>query len=106
MVFIKHVVLFIKNNIVQLRRKWLSLPLVLLFPIIMIGLIVTIVITLLISPTDKPIQLGVVDVDQAEETTDIVNMITESSDIREYIINNRLSKAEEKKKIKKNEIRK
>src|SRR5690625_3324269 len=104
MVFIKHVVLFIKNNIVQLRRKWLSLPLVLLFPIIMIGLIVTIVITLLIPPEDEPIQLGVVDLDQSEETTVIVNMITESSDLSEFITINRMSEAEAREKIEQDQI--
>ena len=104
MVFIKHVVLFIKNNIVQLRRKWLSLPLVLLFPIIMIGLIVTIVITLLIPPEDEPIQLGVVDLDQSEETTVIVNMITESSELSEFIIINRMSEAEAREKIEQDQI--
>lgn len=104
MVFIKHIILFIKNNFVQLMRKWLSLPLVLLFPIIIIGLVITLVITLFIPPEDEPIQLGIVDLDQSEETTIIVNMITESSELSEFIIINRMSEAEAIEKIEEDQI--
>lgn len=104
MVFIKHIILFIKNNMIQLRRKWLSLPLLLLFPIVMIGLIVVMIITLFIPPENEPIQIGIVDLDQSEETTVIINMITESSDLSEFIVINRMSESEAIKKIEQDQI--
>jgi len=99
MIFVKHIILFIKNNLVQLRRKWISLPLLLLFPIAMIGLVVTIIITLFIPPENDPIQIGVVDLDQSEETTVIINMITESSDLGQFIKIDRMSESEAISKI-------
>lgn len=104
MVFIKHIILFIKNNMIQLRRKWLSLPLLLLFPIVMIGLIVVMIITLFIPPENEPIQIGIVDLDQSEETTVIINMITESSDLSEFIVINRMSESEAIRKIEQDQI--
>ncbi len=104
MVFIKHLILFIKNNFVQLGRKWLSLPLLLLFPIMIIGLVVTIIITLFIPPENEPIKIGVVDLDQSEETTVIINMITESSDLGEFIMINRMSESEAIRKIEQDQI--
>lgn len=104
MVFSKHLILFIKNNLVQLRRKWLTLPLLLLFPIAMIGLIITIIITLFIPPENEPIQIGVVDLDQSEETTVIINMITESPDLGEFIKINSMSESEAVRKIDQDQI--
>lgn len=104
MLFIKHLNLFIKNNFVQLRRKWLSLPLLLLFPIIMIALIVTIVITLLIPPENEPIQIGVVDLDQSDETQMIMSIITDSSDLDEFISINSMEESEAIQKVEQDEL--
>src|SRR5690625_5869237 len=77
MPFLKHLYLFIKNNLLQLQRKWLSLPLLILFPVAILLLITTIAITV-ISPSDQePVQIGFVDLDQSEETQLIMGMITE-----------------------------
>ncbi|UJL45017.1 ABC transporter permease [Virgibacillus sp. NKC19-16] len=82
---IRHILLFMKNHFMQLRRKWLSLPLLLVFPILIVGLIATIVITLILPPEDDPIQLGLVDLDQSNETQLMVEFIDESSLLGEYI---------------------
>src|SRR5690625_7360838 len=68
MLFLKHLYLFIKNNLLQLQRKWLSLPLLILFPVAILLLITTIAITV-ISPSDQePVHIGFVDLNQSEET--------------------------------------
>lgn len=104
MLFIKHLILFIKNNFVQLRRKWLSLPLLLLFPIVMIGLIVTLIITLFIPPEDEPIEIGIVDLDRSDETQVIMNMISESSDLGSFIVIHSMSETEAIRKIEQDQI--
>src|SRR5690625_5135499 len=83
--FIKHTLLFGKNNFMQLRRKWIPLPLLLLFPVIIIGLIVTIILAFF-SPVDhEPIQIGIVDLDQSKETQLIQELIDETSQLGAYI---------------------
>lgn len=104
MLFIKHLYLFIKNNFVQLRRKWLSLPLLLLFPIIMIALIVTIMITLLIPPENDPIEIGVVNLDQSEETQMIINILTDSSDFDEFISIKSMEESEAIEKLEQDQL--
>ncbi|MFC4022589.1 ABC transporter permease [Oceanobacillus longus] len=84
--FIKHLLLFSKNHLMQLRRKWLSLPLLLIFPIILVGLAATIIISFF-SPVDKsPIEIGLVDLDGSEETQLVVQLIEESSQLGSYIV--------------------
>src|SRR5699024_8159959 len=84
-VFSKTLIFIYKNNLLQLQRKWLSLPLLILFPVAILLLITTIAI-IVISPSDEePVHIGFVDLDQSEETQLIMGMITESSDIESYI---------------------
>src|SRR5699024_4477209 len=104
MPFLKHLYLFIKNNLLQLQRKWLSLPLLILFPVAILLLITTIAITV-ISPSDQePVQIGFVDLDQSEETQLIMGMITESSDIESYIQIEELTESEAKQKMANDEL--
>lgn len=104
MKFIKHTLLFGKNNLMQLRRKWLPLPLLLLFPIIIIGLIVTILLAFF-SPVDNdPIQVGVVDLDQSKETQLIIELIDETSQLGAYIQLQSMSKSEAIKGIDSNQL--
>lgn len=99
MFFIKHLNLFIKNNFVQLKRKWLSLPLLLFFPILMIASVLIIIVTF-ISPDDKAIiQIGIVDLDQSQETTVVIDLISETSTLGEYIEINRLTKEDAVRQI-------
>ncbi|MFB4166668.1 ABC transporter permease [Virgibacillus sp. JSM 102003] len=83
--FIKHLFLFTKNNFKQLQRKWLTLPLLLLFPVILITLIAVIAVSI-VSPEDqKPIYVGLVDLDKSEETEMVLDMIDKSSQLGSYI---------------------
>lgn len=104
MLFIKHLILFIKNNFIQLRRKWLSLPLLLIFPIVMIALIIAIMITLFIPPENEPIQIGIVDLDQSEETKMIINIMTDSSDLDEFISIHSMEESEAIKKVEQDQL--
>ena len=67
------------------RRKWLTLPLVLLFPFIIIGLLATIIVTFVTPNERSPIQVGLVDLDQSKETKLLVGMMDETSQLGTYI---------------------
>ncbi|MUK86911.1 ABC transporter permease [Ornithinibacillus sp. L9] len=83
--FLKHVRLFLKTNVLQLKRKWKSLPLLLLFPIIIIGLLGAIIISLLSLTEDEPISVGLIDLDQSTETELVINLMEESSELSSFI---------------------
>lgn len=84
--FLYNVFLFIHNNVKQLQRKWSSLPLLFLFPILIVGLSAYIVISFFIPEDDnKPILVGLIDQEQSEETTMIVELIEESSQLSSFI---------------------
>lgn len=104
MIFIKHLFLFIKNNFIQLRRKWLSLPLLLLFPFIMIALIALIILALFIPSENDPIEVGIVDLDQSNETKVIVNLISETSELGNFMNIHHLSESEAEEHIENNLI--
>lgn len=104
MTFIKPIILFMKQNGKKLRRKWLTLPLLLLFPIIIIGLATTIAVTFIDQEEQKPIQVGLVDQDKSKETQLIVKLIEESAQLGSYINIHALSKAEAKKNLQANQL--
>ncbi|MDX8045234.1 ABC transporter permease [Gracilibacillus sp. S3-1-1] len=104
MQFLKHIVLFIKNNLTQLRRKWLSLPLLLLSPLLLLGLLAFIIISTLDVGEDNSIEIGLVDLDQSEETDLIVTLLEESSQIGDYMEMKRMDQSDAEKSIKNNQI--
>ncbi|WHX27697.1 ABC transporter permease [Virgibacillus halodenitrificans] len=83
--FIRNIILFFTNNVRYLKRKWLSLPLLLLLPIIIIGLVITITISLFSPSETTPIQVGLVDMEQSKETQLVVDLIEESSQLGSFI---------------------
>ncbi len=74
----RNVRLFVKNNVLQFRRKWLSLPLLLLFPILLTGLVLFIILQFFINDEHAPVQVGIVDQDQSEETQLVSQLIEET----------------------------
>ncbi|PAV30429.1 ABC transporter ATP-binding protein [Virgibacillus profundi] len=102
--FVKHLLLFIKNNFLQLRRKWLSLPLLLLFPILIVGLVAGLIITFITPDDSDPIYVGLVDNDQSKETQLVVELIDQSSQLSSFIQINKMSEAEAANAIKKDEL--
>jgi len=102
--FMKHLLLFIKNHLMQLRRKWLSLPLLLVFPIIIVGLTAAIIITIFLPEENETIRVGLVDLDQSKETQLVVQLFEESSQLSSYISLHSMSENEAKISIDNNEI--
>ncbi|ASK63012.1 ABC transporter ATP-binding protein [Virgibacillus phasianinus] len=97
--FIHHVILFTKNNVKQLLRKWPSLPLLFLFPIILVSLSAYIAISFFIPDEGEAIQVGLVDHDQSKETKLIVDLIEESSQLNNFIQLNVMSGEKAKQKL-------
>ncbi|MYL44847.1 ABC transporter permease [Virgibacillus halodenitrificans] len=83
--FIRNIILFFTNNVRYLKRKWLSLPLLLLLPIIIIGLVITITISFFSPSETTPIQVGLVDMEQSKEAQLVVDLIEESSQLGSFI---------------------
>src|SRR5690625_2100228 len=79
MSFFKHIRLFIHIHLQQLKRKWLLLPLLLLFPLVIVGAIILLVASFFQFDEEMPLTIGVVDHDQSEETTMIVDLLEEST---------------------------
>ncbi|WP_026906395.1 ABC transporter permease [Paucisalibacillus globulus] len=85
MQFLKLVSLFTKNNVMQLWRKWKTLPLLLLFPFLLIGLVAFIFVTYFTSLEEEPLQIGLVDLDQSSETEMVMKLLADSSQLGDFI---------------------
>ncbi|SFB24479.1 ABC-2 type transport system permease protein [Lentibacillus halodurans] len=99
MTFIKHSILFIRSNLKKLQRKWLSLPLLLLFPIILVSLIAFVAISIFTPHEQEPIHVGLVDLDQSPETEMVTEIIEESSQLGSFIKMESLTEAQAKTQI-------
>ncbi|RLL47914.1 ABC transporter permease [Oceanobacillus piezotolerans] len=104
MEFIKHIVLFMKNNIMLLKRKWLSLPLLFIFPILIVGIITYLIISFLIPDETDPIRVGLVDLDQSTETELVIQLMEESTQFGHYIVIEHMSEKEAKQGLQSNQI--
>ncbi|WP_163580162.1 ABC transporter permease [Gracilibacillus saliphilus] len=101
---LKHIALFTKNNLIQLGRKWLSLPLLLLSPIILIGLLALTVISMLDVTSTDTIEVGLVDLDQSEETEMIVELLEESSQLGNHIAMEKVEETQAIEAIENNQL--
>ncbi|MFD1362210.1 ABC transporter permease [Lentibacillus salinarum] len=99
MTFIKHTLLFIRSNLKTLQRKWFSLPLLLLFPIILISLVTVVAISIFMPEDTEPIHVGLVDLDQSKETQTVVGLIEESSQLGSVIHIEEMTKTQAEKQI-------
>lgn len=66
--FLANVAFFIRQYCQQLKKKWLSLLLLFLFPVMIISLVLTLFIAILLPSEQHPIRVALVDLDQTEET--------------------------------------
>lgn len=101
---IKHYFMFIQMNIRQIKRKWLTLPLLLLSPIIIVGAIVMLMIHLMTADEQTTIDIGVVDQDQSMETETMIQFLSETSQLGPYIQLHTLSEQDADKGIEANEL--
>lgn len=104
MQFLKFVPLFTKNNFLQLRRKWLSLPLLLLFPFLLIGLVTVIIVSYFSNLEENPLQIGLVDLDQTTETEMVVSLLEQSSQLGDFIHMKQTSEQKAQTAIEKDEF--
>ncbi|WP_138416082.1 ABC transporter permease [Aquibacillus sediminis] len=91
---VRRLLFFMKNYQKQLQKKWKSLPLLLLFPMVIIGLCFFILVSLFLPTEEQVIQVGLVDLDQSEETATMVSLIDDASLLDSYIHINTYSEQE------------
>lgn len=96
--------LFIKQHFSNLKRKWISLPLLLIYPLILIGLIVLIVMALITPTEDDPVTIGLIDHDQSQETELLVELIETTPQFGELVQITPMSEEEAIRGIKKNKL--
>lgn len=76
----KHIFVFIANDISRLKRKWLTLPLILISPVIFIGLIIWMLSSLLSFDEAAKMSVGLVNLDDSDETDVIVSALAGSAE--------------------------
>ncbi|WP_156291412.1 ABC transporter permease [Oceanobacillus salinisoli] len=101
---IKHILLFIKNNGLQLKRKWFSLPLLFFFPIIAVVLVILIVASFFLPNENNPIRIGIVDLDQSTETQMVTQLIEDSTQLGNYVEADMMEEEEAQTATSNNEI--
>ncbi|MFZ3576349.1 ABC transporter permease [Virgibacillus sp. DJP39] len=104
MLFFHHVFLFIKSNLKQLQRKWPSLPLLFLFPIIIVGLSAYILTSFFIPDEGEAIHVGLITHDQSKETAMIVELIEQSSQLSSFIEIENMSSSKAKQALTNNQL--
>ena len=65
---LRNILFFIHQTNKQLKEKWATLLLLFLFPLVIVGLLLSIVASLLIPAENEPIRVVLVDEDQTKET--------------------------------------
>lgn len=78
---LKHIFIFIANDINRMRRKWLSLPLIYISPLIFVGLVVWMASLFFMPAEEEPVSVGVVNLDDSDETNQIVSLLLEATEI-------------------------
>lgn len=78
---LKHIFVFLANDINRMRRKWLSLPLIYISPLIFVGLVIWMASLFFIPDEEEPVSVGVVNLDDSDETSQIVSLLLEATDV-------------------------
>ena len=104
MKWFNHIMLFINNDIKLLLRKWRTLPLLLVAPVIMLVMIAFLAIRFIGDFEEMDIQVGLTNLDDAQETMMIVNALMETSDISEMLTIHNMTVEEAEIAISSNEI--
>lgn len=100
----KHLLIFTAININQIKRKRLSLPLLLLFPIMLISLAAFVIISLFSTDENAPIQVGLVDLDQSKETTMLTEWLADASQLGSYLHLQHMTEDEAQQQIAENRM--
>lgn len=88
----------------QLKKKWATLLLLFLFPLLLIGMIVGLLAVLLIPDENTPIQVALVDEDLTKESKLISTLLTETASGQHYLQIVSTSKKQAQQMMDRNEI--
>ncbi|WP_404453794.1 ABC transporter permease [Oceanobacillus kapialis] len=99
----RNIQLFVKNNLLQFKRKWLSLPLLLLFPLLLTGLVLFVILQFFMNEDQAPVQVGIVDLDQSEETQ-LVSQLIEETPLSSFLELEGMAEEEAKEKIENDDL--
>ncbi|MEJ8778008.1 ABC transporter permease [Pseudogracilibacillus sp. ICA-222130] len=83
---LKHYFMFLQIYVKQSKRKWLTFPLILLSPIIMIGATLFLSVQALQTEEAEPIRIGIVNDDQSEEITMLIDVLMEAQEAFEQYV--------------------
>ena len=100
----KHIFVFIANDISRLKRKWLTLPLILFSPVIFTGLIIWMVSSLLSFDEADKMSVGLVNLDDSDETAMIVSALAGSTDVADGLEITEVSETDAKQMIENNTL--
>lgn len=100
----KHIFVFIANDISRLKRKWLTLPLILVSPIIFIGLIIWMLSSLLSFDEADKMSVGIVNLDDSDETAMIVSALAGSAELADGLEITEVSESDAKQMIENNTL--
>ncbi|BAC14091.1 ABC transporter ATP-binding protein [Oceanobacillus iheyensis HTE831] len=104
MTFMKHVGLFLKNHMVHLKRKCLTLPLLFMFPVVIVSLIGYMLFSFISQDEQDPVQVGLVDLDETEETQFMVQFLEGSSLFNQFLHINKLTENQAEKELESNTL--
>lgn len=77
---INSIFIFIANHLNRIKRKWMSLPLLFISPVIFITVLI-VLLAQFVQFDERTLEVGVVNNDDSEETAFLVEALSESSDM-------------------------
>lgn len=78
---LKHILVFLANDINRMGRKWLSLPLIYISPLLFVGLVIWMASLFFMPEEEEPVSVGIVNLDDSDETSRIVSLLVEATDV-------------------------
>lgn len=75
--YIQQIILLLTTLCKQMRKQWLALPFILLFPLFLLAITAYLVFAIITPNTDEPIHIAIVDEDKSEETTLLTMLLSE-----------------------------
>lgn len=100
----KHIFVFIANDIRRLRRKWLTLPLILISPVIFTGLLIWMLSSIMSFDEADKMSVGLVNLDDSDETAVIVSALAGSAEVSDGLEITEVSESDAEKMIENNTL--
>ncbi len=104
MIKMKHIFVFIANDISRLRRKWLTLPLIFISPVILLSLVIWMLSSFLSFDEADKMSVGLVNLDDSDETVMIVSALAGSADVTDGLGITEVSEADAEQMVENNEL--